>query len=57
VLALEIEKQLAAEVKKRMSEGGRRKGVEMLPPLERGKARDKAAEMVGAKLRNRCEED
>jgi hypothetical protein len=45
-LALELEKQLAAEAKKRLSEGGRRKGVETFPPRERSEARDKAAEMV-----------
>jgi hypothetical protein len=47
VLALEIEKQLAAEAKKRMALGGKMKGKAILPDLQRGQARDKAAEMLG----------
>jgi hypothetical protein len=49
--AVEIEKQLSVEAKKRMSEGGRHKGVSTLTPLELGKARDKAAALVGASPR------
>ena len=36
---------LKKKAKQRMSQGGQ--GVEKVPPLERSKARDKAAEMVG----------
>ena len=45
VLALEIEKQLTAEAKKRR--GMRTDLVEKFPPSDFGKVREKAAEMVG----------
>ena len=46
-LALEIEKQLAAETKKRMALGGKMKGKAILSDLQRGQARDQAAKMLG----------
>jgi hypothetical protein len=46
--AVEIEKQLAVEAKKRR--GARTDLVEKIPPSDFGKAREKAAEMVGANL-------
>ena len=47
-LSLEIKKHLASEAKKRMALGGKEKGQAILPDLQKGHARDEAAEMVGA---------
>jgi N6-adenosine-specific RNA methylase IME4 len=48
-VAVEFLPYLEEESRKRMSSGG--KGVEKIPPLEAGKSRDKAAEMVGTNPR------
>lgn len=45
-VAVDMLPQLRTEAKQRMSDGGKNKGVGLIPPLETGKARDKAAEIV-----------
>ena len=50
-LAVRLEKQLAEAAKERMALGGKMKGKAILPDLQRGQARDKAAEIVGVSLR------
>jgi len=51
VIALDIEAYEAKLAKARMAEGGANKGVEKIPHLETGKARDKAAAAVGVNPR------
>jgi len=43
VIALDILPLLEKEAEQRMSQGG--KGVEIIPPLQSGKSRDKASEL------------
>lgn len=47
MIATLLEEMESDAAKSRMSDGGKRKGVEMFPPLDTGKARDKAGAAVG----------